>query len=98
MNRRQVMGKKIKEEKLTFRITLNEKRKLEKNAKKADVSLSDYIRRIVFSSGRQGGKQDIMAGILVVKTSEILNYIQENYESDKKLEGMVDELWEIMGN
>lgn len=92
------MNKKVKGEKITFRVRAAEKRRLCKKAEQEGLSVSEYIRKIVVSHEGKKGEKDVRSGILLVKTSEILNYIQEKYDVDRKLERMVDELWESMKN
>ncbi len=59
------MKKKMKDEKITFRISALEKRKLCKRAEHAGLSMSAYIWKTVVSNDGKIGKKDVALASLV---------------------------------
>lgn len=88
------MKKDTRNEKLDVRVTSSEKNKILKRAKKLDMSVSNYLRMILLSQDKKTEGKVVM-GNMLVKSQELVNYIQDSYGNDKKLERMMDELWEI---
>ena len=87
-----------KKEKLNIRLKSSEKIKLMKNAEENDLNVSDYVRKLLFHSGKKLFDAEDRVIFLSVKLQEAVNYICEKYKEDKKLEGMMDEIWEHMKN
>lgn len=89
------MKENNRDKKLNIRISSSEKDNILKKAKKLNMSISDYSRMILLSRDKKKTAGNLMAGIILVKSQELVNYIQDSYGNDKELERMIDELWEI---
>lgn len=89
------MKETVRNEKLNIRITSSEKKKISKRAKILDMRVSDYSRMILLSQDRKQTSGNVMMSNILVKSQEMVNYIQEVYGNDGKLERMMDKLWEI---
>lgn len=89
------MKNTVKKEKLAIRINSNEKKKLLSSAKRVNLNLSSYVRMKLFSPVNKGKSEEsnLKIGRITVEAQEILNYIQDKYENDDKLERMVENLW-----
>lgn len=89
------MKKVIKKEKLDIRITLNEKRKLLRFAKRLNLTLSSYVRMKLFSPDSKMKNEELRLkmGYISIEAQEMLNYLQEKYKGDEELERMVRNLW-----
>lgn len=92
------MSKNIKKEKLDIRVSSGEKKKLVRRAKQLELSLSEYVREILFARGENKGCHSLMFTALAVQASEIVNHVQEYYGQDEKIERMAEELWKSMEN
>lgn len=89
------MKEVIRNNKLNIRVSSDEKKEILKKAKKMNMSISDYSRMILLSKDRKGITGNLMVSNILVKSQELVNYIQDSYGKDKELERMIDELWEI---
>ncbi len=89
------MKKTVRNEKLNIRITSSEKNKISKRAEILNMSISDYSRMILLSQDRKKTSGNVIMSNMLVKSQEIVNYLQDTYGNDKKLERMMDKLWEI---
>ena len=89
------MKKTVRNEKLNIRITSSEKNKISKRAEILNMSISNYSRMILLSQDRKQISGNVMMSNMLVKSQEIVNYLQDTYGNDKKLERMMDKLWEI---
>ena len=85
----------LRNEKLNIRITSSEKNKISKRAEILNMSISDYSRMILLSQDRKKTSGNVIMSNMLVKSQEIVNYLQDTYGNDKKLERMMDKLWEI---
>ncbi len=85
----------IRNEKLNIRITSSEKNKISKRAEILNMSISNYSRMILLSQDRKQISGNVMMSNMLVKSQEMVNYIQKTYGNDGKLERMMDKLWEI---
>lgn len=92
------MKKATKQETLNVRIDATVKKKLVKCAERAGMSTSDYIREHLYHLAEKKGNSSILVGRNVVLVQEILNYVQEKYNMDEKLEGMVEKAWKSIQN
>lgn len=90
-----IMKEDIRNEKLNIRVSLDEKSKILKKAKKMNMSISDYSRMILLSKDKKGTAGNLMVSNILTKSQELVNYIQDSYGNDKELERMINELWEI---
>lgn len=88
------MKKTVRNEKLNIRITSSEKNKISKRAEILNMSISDYSRMILLSQDRKKTSGNVIMSNMLVKSQEIVNYLQDTYGNDKKLERMMDKLWE----
>lgn len=97
MNKKEMlqMKKTVRNEKLNIRITSSEKNKISKRAEILNMSISDYSRMILLSQDRKKTSGNVIMSNMLVKSQEIVNYLQDTYGNDKKLERMMDKLWEI---
>jgi hypothetical protein len=87
------MSKKKKDCLLQYRCTEEEKRYIDREAKKRKINRSECIRELIF---RKNSK-DFGNVEFVVLAQEILNHIEEEYpKHDKKMMRMVDKLWSLM--
>ena len=59
------------------------------------MSVSDYSRMILLSQDRNRTAGNVLMSNMLVKSQELVNYIQDSYGNDKKLERMIEGLWEI---
>lgn len=89
------MKENNRDKKMNIRVSSSEKDIILKKAKKMNMSISDYSRMILLSRDKKKTAGNLMAGIILVKSQELVNYIQDSYGNDKELERMIDELWEI---
>lgn len=89
------MRNNAKEEKLNIRVTSKEKKKISKCAEYNDMTVSDYVRTILFPQDSKTGNTSIAMTTLLVEMQEIVNYIDEEYGADDKLERMMNKLWKI---
>lgn len=89
------MKEVIRNNKLNIRVSSDEKKEILKKAKKMNMSISDYSRMILLSKDRKGITGNLMVSNILVKSQELVNYIQDSYGKDKELERMINELWEI---
>lgn len=87
------MKKTLKKEKLNIRVCEEEKVRLKRNAKRINMSVSDYVRVKLFAPSKEGKDCKLLIGIMLVKVQEIVNYIQEKYGKNDELKEMVEELW-----
>lgn len=85
----------LRNEKLNIRITSSEKNKISKRAEILNMSISNYSRMISLSQDRKQISGNVMMSNMLVKSQEMVNYIQKTYGKDGKLERMMDKLWEI---
>ena len=94
------MNTLVKKEKLDIRVSSKEKKKLLSSAKRIGLSLSSYVRIKLFSPDSKGRSAELRLkmGRITVETQEILNYIQDKYWEDEKLEKMVENLWKYIEN
>lgn len=92
------MSKNIRKEKLDIRVSSGEKKRLARRAKQLELSLSEYVREILFAKGKNKGCSSSMSTAVAVQASEIVNYVQECYGQDEKLKRMAEELWKSMEN
>ena len=78
------------------RCTVEEVKKIDKEAQKCSMKRSDYIRMMLCHNGK--GKSQIPKNpLLVIEVQEILNYFEEKHlVEDKTLERKVDRLWEML--
>lgn len=75
------------------RCTKSEEKELNKRALESGLKRSDYIRAKCLMDGR--GKEKHVP--LVVKATELLNYLEENgFTKIKPIERMVDDLWNLL--
>ncbi|MCM1236057.1 MAG: hypothetical protein NC489_38710 [Ruminococcus flavefaciens] len=84
-----------KKDKVNIRVTKKEKNKILKDAKKLDMSISDYSRMLLLSPNKKVAAGNVVISNLLVKSQEMVNYIHDTYNADDKLERMMEELWEI---
>lgn len=89
------MKETIRNKKLNIRMTSSEKNRISKKAEKLDMSVSDYSRMILLSQDRNRTAANVLMSNMLVKSQELVNYIQDSYGNDKKLERMIEGLWEI---
>ncbi len=86
------MKKTIKSNKICtiqVRCTKNEMSQLEQQALMYGMKKSDYVRKELFTP-KLISENNIE---FTVKAQEFLNYIEEHYAEDKKLERKIKELW-----
>lgn len=88
------MKNTLKKEKLNIRVCKEEKVRLKRNAKRINMSVSDYVRVKLFTPNKDGKDSKLLLGVMLVKVQEIVNYIQEKYGENDELKEMVEELWE----
>lgn len=78
---------------LHVRCTGNEKKHLDKCAKKNGMNRSDYMRAALFTKGNPTAENVQFA----VKAQEILNYLEKSDTiKGRQIERMVDELWDLL--
>lgn len=74
---------------IQVRCTKKEMNQLDKQALKYGVKKSDYVRNKLFTS-KVISESNVE---FTVKAQEFVNYIEEYYAEDKKLERKIKELW-----
>ena len=89
------MKEVIRNKKLNIRGSSDEKKEILKKAKKMNMRISDYSRTILLSKDKKGTEANLMVSSILIKSQELVNYIQDSYGKDKELERMINELWEI---
>lgn len=91
---------KGKKEKLNIRLMPSEKKRLVARAEKDDMTVSDYVRKILFGKGKYQVEKVDKIVYPLIKIQEIANYISEKYSSgnDSKLERMLEEVWDYMND
>ena len=78
---------------IQIRCTEKEVKKLDKLVSKRNIKRSEYVRERVF------GKRDLKSSNIefLVLAQDVVEYIEEICgKNDKKLEGMVEELWKVL--
>ena len=89
------MKEVIRNKKLNIRVSSDEKKEILKKAKIMNMRISDYSRMILLSKDKKGTEANLMVSNILIKSQELVNYIQDSYGKDKELERMINELWEI---
>lgn len=83
-------NKENKDHVIQVRCTEKENEQLKERVSKSGMKRAVYIRsKLFYDTGSKLGKAKF-----VVRAQDILNYLEEKYGDDKKLEKWVDELWE----
>lgn len=59
------------------------------------MSISNYSKMILLSQDKKQTAGDVIMSNMLVRSQEMVNYIQDTYGNDKKLERMMEKLWEI---
>jgi predicted DNA-binding protein len=87
------MSKRKKECILQYRCTEEEKRYIDKMAKKKGVNRSEYIREMIFNKN----STNINWAEFVVTAQELLNRVEPYYqEHDRKIERLINKLWNLL--
>lgn len=82
---------------LHLRVTKREKDKLSKEASELGVSVSAYIRPLIFGK-KTDGKPSSKVIQATALCQDIVTYVQEKYvsEDDSELSERIEKLWEIL--
>lgn len=84
--------RKEKNERVSVRCTSKEKEILNERAEKLELSLSDYVKKILFPKER-GYAEPIQ---LIIATQDVVSLIEEKSSCDGCLQEEVDELWDMV--
>lgn len=90
--------KKHKMEKIEFRVTKDQKKKLMKQAKKMNLNLSEYVRIRIFESKDKNQFTAVHGIYVMTLATDLVRYIEEycNVENDQYLKERVENLWEVL--
>ena len=86
-----------KKEQLNIRLSQTEKIKLKKMAKRSGLTLSEYVRALLFVGDEKQHDPGRM-NQCIIQCQDILNIVQEKYscEDNSLLEEKVEKLWKIL--
>lgn len=87
--------KKKKDARIELRVLPDQKKEIEIRAKKAKLSITEYIVRRILYSKEKRVKDLIKLGEAVSETMELLRIIEEKYgELDHEIRERVEKIWE----
>ena len=83
-----------KKSRIEMRVTPEQKKEIENRAKKAKLSITEYVVRKVLYSKKKRVKDLVLLGEAVTETMELLRIIEEKFgELDSEIVERVDCIW-----